>query len=391
MGQEEVAGVGFLPQAVGSAGRHRHRRHASRANKRVHLVFDKEIQQLGKEEAANGAAGKGDDAQGQDGQGLHIKDPFRRQLRANGNHQKDGGNVQDFVGGGVAQAGNYAAFPEQVANHKHRDEGGRFGNKENDNQHCAGGKKEFFGFGDFPGRFHFNLPFALGGQQAHQRGLDKDDAGHIGVGDDGGNAEEVGGQFGGGKDGGGAVGAADNANGAGFLEGKEGRSEKAGEQGQPEGDKDTQLGGRPQEQGFGVGDDGAEVGQRAQAEENQRGQQVPGGEGEVKDDAKDAGTLDAAGGVEVHQSGAGEVAEDDAQADGQQYIGLHTLEDGGEDESAAEEEKEEVSPVQLSETGFKQKVHRAFAVRYFPGETLGFPLARGMALGGDDWGTLRAL
>ena len=71
------------------------------------------------------------------------------------------------------------------------------------------------------------------------------------------------GQAGRGEEGGGAVGAADDADGAGLLRGE------AQQNGQEEGAEDAQLGRAAQQNALGVGQQGAEVGHGAHAQEDE--------------------------------------------------------------------------------------------------------------------------
>src|SRR5690606_18451564 len=104
----------------------------------------------------------------------------------------------------------------------------------------------------------------LGGEQSHDRRLDERHERHVAVGGDGDGAEELGGELVGDEDGGGAVGAADDADGGGLLGGE------AEHGGAHEGEEQPGLGGGPEEEGARHGDERAEVGERADAEEDER-------------------------------------------------------------------------------------------------------------------------
>ena len=113
---------------------------------------------------------------------------------------------------------------------------------------------------------HHDLALFLGGERFHDGGLDDGHQGHVAVCGHGDGAQQVRGQLAGEPDGGGAVRAADDADSAGFSGG-----EAEEEVGPEEGHENTELRGGAQQQRLGVGDEGAEVGARAHADEDQAG------------------------------------------------------------------------------------------------------------------------
>jgi hypothetical protein len=87
------------------------------------------------------------------------------------------------------------------------------------------------------------------------------------------------------------------------------------------------LGGGAQQQGLGVGDDGAEVGQGAQSNEDDGQKDVPLKQGKMEDDAQDARVLDASGGP-VRQAGERQVDQNYSEAYTEQQVGFYLLDDG---------------------------------------------------------------
>ena len=91
---------------------------------------------------------------------------------------------QEFIFGGFQEPPDHTRFPKEVSQHQHPDEGdgGRDDEPREDGRHD--GKEDADRLRDGPGLDHHDLAFCLGGEKAHDGGLDNGDKGHIGIGRD---------------------------------------------------------------------------------------------------------------------------------------------------------------------------------------------------------------
>ena len=125
---------------------------------------------------------------------LPVKKTSPWVLGAHGQAEKDGGRVDDGGSGGLGQSVDHAGLLHDVAEEKGPEQrNGGWGQKAAQ-EHADHGKEEQFLFGHVPALAHVYAPLVLGGQKAHDGGLNKGNQGHVGVGGDGDGSDEVGGR-----------------------------------------------------------------------------------------------------------------------------------------------------------------------------------------------------
>ena len=147
-------------------------------------------------------------------------------------------------------------------------------------------------------------------------------------------------QFGRQKDGGGAVSAADNGNGRGFF-GKNPRARALSE-----GKKDAHLGRCPQQHQFGPGQQGGKVGHRPQPQKDNRGINTR-GHAEIEIVQHAVGFVNP----KPNPLKKGNVAHQDAEADGQQQQGFVLLGNGKVNKETSDNNHYQMSRVGQSKTG----------------------------------------
>ena len=113
---------------------------------------------------------------------------------------------------------------------------------------------------------------------------------------------------------------------------------------------------RAQQESLGIGNEGTEIGHRAQAKKDNRWQQVPEGQAVVEDDPEDARLLELSGpGDEIGETGEGQVGDNDPQPNGQQLVRFHVAADRRIDERQADAQHNAVAPVDVVEAGGAQE------------------------------------
>ena len=352
MHEEEVGGVGFLSFDLRDAGGHGDGADAGGADERIDGIFAaEEVHRFGGEDTAGGAASEGDDAEADDEKRLRAEEGFAGHGDADAGAEENGDDVDDFVLRGFDEAFGHAALAQEVAEHEHADERRGAGNEEDGGDGDEEGEDEFFRAGDFAEGTHADLAFLLAGEGAHDGRLDEGHERHVGVSGDGHGAEDLGGEFGGEENGGGSVGSADDADGGGLL------GREAGEVGAEEGGEDADLRGGAEHEGARVGDERSEIGEGADAEEDEGREdlefdalrdEVEKAAGDVVDaegagveqgavHAEDAGFLESvgqdAGGDDAF---GGEVGQQGAEGDGDEEEGFEFLVDAEVKEHGAD-------------------------------------------------------
>ena len=263
--EQEVGGVLLLADDLGDTRGHRNGGNTGGTDQRVDLLLQEEVHELGKQDAASSTEAEGNDTHRHDLEGLDGEEGGRRGGSADGEAEEDGDDVHQLVTGSLLQTVNNARLLEEVTEHQARDQrsGGR-----NEQRHEHGdhdGEDDLLALADLTQRAHHDLTLFLGGQNLHDGGLDDRNERHVRVSGNGDGAEQLGSETGGDEDRGRAVSAADDTDGGGLLIGE------AHELGADIGHEDTELGGSAEQQGLGVRDQGAEVGHRTDAHEDQAG------------------------------------------------------------------------------------------------------------------------
>ncbi len=346
MHEQEVGGILLLAHVLGHTGGHRHGGHAGGADQRIDLALCQHIHHVAQDQAAGGGQQEGGQAQRDNGQGLEGQEAGSGGLEAHGQAQRDGNDVDEGVLGGVGQALGNAALTEQVAQHKHTDQGGGVGNQQHHKDGHGDGEDDLLGLRHLAQLAHLDLAGLLGGQQLHQRRLDHGDQGHVGVSRNGNGRQELHRQFRSGQDGGRAVGAADDADGGGFS------GLKAQHQSHQEGGKDAQLSGGAQQQGGGVGQQGAKVRHRADSHKDNR--RVDGVLNALIEHPHETYSTAVRGGVIhrlVEQAGDGQVGQQHTEGDGNQQQGLEALANAHVQQHTGDNQHKSGLPVQSGKAG----------------------------------------
>ena len=199
---------------------------------------------------------------------------------------------------------------------------------------------------------HHDLTLLASSQQLHERRLYEDDAGHVGIGDNGGDPENARRQLTGQEDGGRSIGAADDPDHRGLLQ------RKVGHERSPEGYEYAYLGRGSKQQHPGIGDHRTEVGHSAQAQEDDRGQDVPEGQTIVQDYPEDSGLLVSPKGLSVKSvmPVRGRLVMITPRPMGSNTYGSRFSTDGEEDEEKPNEEHDPFPPIDIGDTGVSQEV-----------------------------------
>ncbi len=400
MHEQEVGGVGLLALHLGDPGGHGYGGDAGGADEGVDLLLHEEVHELGQEHTAGGAEAKGDDAHEHNSDGLEGQEGGGGSGGAHGDAQEDGDDVHQLVLGGLLQAVHHAGLLHEVAQHQAGDQGPGGGHQQGNEHGDHDGEDDLLTPGDLPQGAHDDPALLGGGEGPHDGGLDDRHQGHVAVGGHGDGPQELGGQLAGDEDGGGTVRAADDADGGGL-----GLAEEAGEAAADKGHEDAQLGGRAQEQGLGVGDEGAEIGARAYAHEDEAGVDAQlhaqvehvdeaHGDGlthldsaqhrvgdpqgaqlieELLGNGRSAelGPVGVSAGEEdlVVHARARQVRDEHTEGDGQQQQGLELLDDREVEQNEGDDHHDQDLPVprgDLIEAGLLNEIHDSFHLVFLP-------------------------
>ncbi len=116
--QQVVLVVLGNPHLFNDPGGHGERRNASRADHGIDLLLAEQVQQLGKQHAANAVEHKGEQPQAHNHQSLHRDEAVSPHGERNGQAQQEGDEVGQVVLGGFREPVEHAALPNQVAEHQ---------------------------------------------------------------------------------------------------------------------------------------------------------------------------------------------------------------------------------------------------------------------------------
>ena len=263
---EEVVGAVVLEAyVVGHTGGIGNGTDTGVTDKRVDFVafLEEEVENLHEEDTAEG----GDD----EGEGTKAEDEHRTTGEergglgggTNGDTDKEGANVDDGVAGHLAETLGDTAFLQQVTKEEHTQQGQTARHDECAEEESDNGEGNLFELGDLARRFHTDGTLLGGGHESHDGRLDDGDESHVGVGRHSDGTHQVGSQLRRKEDGCGAVSTTDDADGT-SLVGSETQGQGAGV-----GGKNTRLCGGTDEEEFGVGEQGGEVGHGTDAQEYQ--------------------------------------------------------------------------------------------------------------------------
>jgi hypothetical protein len=195
--------------------------------------------------------------------------------------------------------------------------------------------------------WHADAALGLGRQQPHDGRLDDRHEAHVGVRGDRNGGQQVRRQLGRDEDARRPVDRADDADGRRLVE-----RELAGRQRQQQHREDAELSGRADEHHARVGKQRAEVGHRADADEQEQREELGLDAGLIKRIEDALGLLAGHDGAQVQAHAcAGDVRQDRAHADGDEQDRLVFLGDGQVDEQAADGEHEQVGPGELAQAG----------------------------------------
>ena len=268
----------------------------------------------------------------EDNQRLGIEKGRARHGCTDGQPQKQGNNVGDFIFRCPGQAGDDPRLLHEVAEHDGPEEGQAFGCDQPADDGDDEGKKQLRVLGDRPchGR-HDRRPLLFRGKQLHNGRLDHGDERHVGVSRHGNRTEQVGGVLGGHIDGRRAVAGPDDPDGDRIQLG-----ESKG-QGQTQGQKDSELPGSPEQEGGRVCKQGAEIRHGADTDKNQEREKLIGHPHVINDPEK---TLLS------HEIRQGDVDQDTPESYGNQKQRLAVFLDPEPEKDKAHDNHDGTSPVE---------------------------------------------
>ncbi|VTR64488.1 hypothetical protein DESC_190105 [Desulfosarcina cetonica] len=318
MHDQPVVRIGLESLRLGHAGGHGHGRDACRADQGIHFLLQEAVHDFDGQYAAEGADHEVEQAQAEDHQRLPGEKNVGLHGGAHRYAQKDGDDVHQGILGRIGQSLDHPAFAHEIAEHEHAHQRRHRRYQKHDQSAGDEGKEDLLPGGHRAQLAHLDLTLLGRGHHAHDGRLDEWHHGHVGIGRQGVGTEQLRGQLGGQVDGRGPVGATDDGHGCRLLEGE---SQKKGSQ---VGDEDPQLGAGADNEGFGIGDHGAEVGHGPQAEEDHRRNDFPFDAVFVKGPDQ----LGVAVFGKPHQRHQGKIDQEDAESDGYQKQGFILLHHG---------------------------------------------------------------
>ena len=256
MHKDVGAGEFLLDYLLADARRHRDGGDARSAYDGVDLAAGHDLHDLSEDYSARGAEYEGYEPKAdyldcrdcQEGLGLHG--------RADGDAEEYRGRVENFVLRREREAVGAAAFAEQVPEHEHSDE--RYGGRKDEAARYRGyDREEYFLSARYGAKLlHLYAAVFLRREKLDDRRLDERDERHVAVRRDGDCREYVARELRAEVDGGRAVGSADDAYARGLLDGE------AHAHGPDDGDEYAELRGGSEQEGYRVGEQRAEVGER---------------------------------------------------------------------------------------------------------------------------------
>ena len=339
---EEVVGLVVLEtHIVGHAGGIGHGADAGVADEGVDLVafLEEEVHQFDEEDTHEGGDDEGAGTEGEDEHRAAREEGGGLRGGSHGDADEEGADVDDGVGGDLGEALGDAALLQQVTEEEHAQQGKARGDDEGAEEESDDGEGDLLELGDLARGLHADGALFLGGEEAHDGGLDDGHECHVGVGRDGDGTHELGGELRGDEDGRGAVGAADDADGTCLIGGE------AEGHGAHVGGEDAALGGRADEEQFGVGEQGREVGHGSNAKEYQG--RIPAVLDSVVEDVEHGvGLVDAY----LQSRIEGDVADEHAESDGHKQKRLKLELDAEEDEYQSYQDHDDVAPCDVGET-----------------------------------------
>ena len=341
--EQVVAGIVFETEVVGDTCGHRHSRNAGVADERVDLlVFRKhEVEELDEENTRRRSDNESHEAEEEDEHCLRCEELRSLSRRTYSHAEKYSHDIGEGIRGSLGKTCGYTALAEKIAEEKHAEQRNTGGNHEAGEDHAHDGEDDLLALSDGTSGTHLDQALVLGGEEAHDRGLDHGHESHVAISRNGDGTHEVGGELRRKEDSCRTVGTADDGDSA-SLVGCETKSESY-----DVGTKDTELCGSTDEHQLGIGDEGREVGHGTDAKEDQRG--IPAGAHAIVKDIE-YGTLfvdtDFKTGFGVERY----VADEHTEADGHEKHRLEVLLDGKPDEEQAYRQHNKVLPCGVVES-----------------------------------------
>ena len=262
--EKEVGRIFFLTNLLRDTGCHRNGGNARRADEGIDFAAGKLAHDLTADETTEGGEHEGAKSEEDDLEGIEREEVFRACRCTDGDTEEDGDDVDELVLRGLGKTLGHAADVEKVTEHQETNQRRRIGQERAHNENNHDGENDLFELGNGAKLLHLDRAFLLGGHHLHQRRLDERDERHIGVRRDGDRAEKLRREGFGDEDRRGAVRTADD------TDRRCRKLVKAEEQSAEERRENAELRRAAEEDALRVGNEGREVGHRADAEEDQR-------------------------------------------------------------------------------------------------------------------------
>ena len=333
MHEQVVVGILLAAHLVDDARGHRERGDTGRADHGVDLLPGEEVEELGKEHAADGIEHEADEAEGEDGHRLEGDERLRLHAERHGDAQQERDEVGQLVLRAVAEGTEHAALADEVAEHEEADQLRGLGRDGAGHDGDDDREEDARALAHACGRVgHADAAFLLRRDEADDGRLHDGHERHVRIRGDHDRALVVRAEVLRHEDGGRAVGRGDGGDGGRVVE------LKADEPGDHEREEHAELRRRAKEHHLRVGEQGAKVDHRADADEQQQREQL----------RRDAGVVERLDGLAVHKR---QVDEDRAKAHGEQERRLHLARDGEIDQHAADGDHHALLPGEVGHVG----------------------------------------
>ena len=268
--EEEVAGLRLRTDDLADARCHRHGGNAGRADQRVDLAARDDVHDLAEEDAARRTGDESDETEHDDEQGVAREEMFRRHRHARARGEEDRHDVAQRILRRVRKAVGDARLAEEVAEHEHAQKRCDRRQQQTDEDGRDEREDDLLELRDVTQLLHDDFALLLRREELHDGRLNERHERHVGVRRDSDRSQEIRCELRRQVNGRRPVGAADDADGSGFFNGESEHHRKA------ESDEYADLRRRSQKKRIGIGKQRTEVRHGADAEKDQRREDLVG-------------------------------------------------------------------------------------------------------------------
>ena len=314
----------------------------------IDFFLAEQIHELCAHHAARRIEHESEQAQPHDHQRFPLHELFRLHLEGNGDAEQQGDDVGEGILRRFGQGFERAAFPDEVAEHQHTDEGKGIGRHETRHQGYDDREENACKPADLLGVImHADAPFVFRRAGPDDGGLNDGNQRHIRIGDDHNGAEIIGSQLYGDENGRGPVRRADDGDGRRVVE------RESDDRRENQGDENSELRRAAQDKELGIGKQRPEIDHGPDADEQQDGHGFAGFNANAEEGSDDAQALLPFAAAD--DRGKGNVDENGTEAHRQKKSGLHVFLDREEDQDSADDPHHDVLPLYRPD-GLDEKV-----------------------------------